>query len=370
MANVYSLNETTAADAGSTRHAAWRLTRVLKDAGWVVWGSSDGTDFSVTGTDYWASLAPLLSASDCWIAFKKPGSDSQGHCLQFGSNDQDFRYTYTHTGWGASGVDEATAPLAVGVTGYLIGTSSSYNSRGFVDASHTSAQAAVQVINVAARPVPEGGAFDFWCFDSSATPVPRSIVQYSPVWKAPGVTDPYVFFTNGVVGAGSVGPSFDYFLYGAGPTGGSFCGWDAAGDFVNHSISRLCITTGYPMFNILNEWSGRIKVLSRPAAFQSTWPYSHVGYIKDMRFTTPVASLRFYNGGERLNLNSQALNHSIAVMWDPTVDDVTVNRAGAFELPANEVVVDDFEFGSAVAGTERLPGNGYHRSRRRPRGVV
>lgn len=371
MANVYSLNETTTADAGSTRHAAWRLTRVLKDAGWAVWGSSNGTDFSVAGGDYWTTLAPLLSAVDCWIALKKPGADGQGHCFQFGTGDQDFRYTYTYTSWDPAGVDEVTAPLAVGSTGYVIGSAVAYNSKGFVNSSATTAQASIQVINVVAKPVSEGGAFDLWCFDSDTTPDIRTIVQYSPVWKAPGVNDPHIFFTNGDVGAGSSGVSRNLFVLGGGPLTGSFLAFDSYDDFVSHTISLSSLNTGYQMFNVSNAWQGGKRVLSRPAVLQSTWPYSHMGVAKDMRFTTPVAAFLLFNGGERLNLTSKALNHGVVVMWDPDIDDVTVNRAGAFTLPSNEdVTPEPFEFGSDAVGTERLPGNGYHRARRRPRGVV
>ena len=67
MADAFSLNEKVSIT--NALYVVWRLTRVLKSAGWTVTQSGDGTSYGAS--DYWTTYAGL--GTSAWIVLTGPG---------------------------------------------------------------------------------------------------------------------------------------------------------------------------------------------------------------------------------------------------------------------------------------------------------
>lgn len=122
MANIYALNQVPSGPNQARSHyMAWDLTRQMIAAGWQVYGSSDGTSFSTSGTDYWTSFAGAENAGS-WIALINPdglrGFSFQATTVSVYATPYGRVFGSTQTGWSSSGVNATTAPLAIGTTSY------------------------------------------------------------------------------------------------------------------------------------------------------------------------------------------------------------------------------------------------------------
>ena len=229
---IFSLNEVFS-PAVTQRYGTWRLARELINAGWEVWGSSDGTTFSTSGVDHWGTYSSSAQLANSWIALKRPGVD-QGVCFHNGTaGTNQFRATYTKSGWSSSGVNATTPPLAVGVTAYLRGSAGGMVNFHWCHSSYTSNT--VHVLNIMCQDAATDGSFYLIGWGDTPAAYSQYIVQFSildlPATYAP---DTHVWYvgspTGGIADNGVFGySSTSTHVPGTRP----FYGFGENGSFVN-----------------------------------------------------------------------------------------------------------------------------------------
>lgn len=210
MADVYALNQVP--PGGETTrdlYMAWDLGRKMIDAGWTVWGSSDGTSFSTSGTDHWATYANS-NLPGAWLALINPDG-LRGYCFQcdtVGAYNITYGrvWSYTQTGWSSSGASATVAPLAVGNTSYLSGTPGAprwcYLGCGSGDAPNRECH----VYHLIVRDAATDGSFAAIGFKNGGGSALNNLVHYAAVsfvyspWDLP-VSDNQVFWL-GTLGNG------------------------------------------------------------------------------------------------------------------------------------------------------------------------
>lgn len=321
------------------RFCIYRLYQLLKQGGWTVWGSSDATSFSTAGVDHWStSYASSAANNGAWIALLSPrGDNDRGVALSF-ALDGKFSLYYTIDGFSATGVDVDTPPTATSVGGYI---------RNAVDygMGYSGVTQTVDTLNIV---VQDDGSFSFETLNSGAL---TANIQYSVCYPAnPQAPDPNIWYDN--LSSGSV---LNYFT-----TGGAFWGIGTANTLVRFVGGIWANVSATYLGNVVTDgWSSSTYINSL-IMYQAGAPNSFIGvpaYIKYCGQTN--ASGQTFGG--LLWIKRDHTNSGALVPWDG----VTASGTDIAAVP--DVTYVDPETAGGGGGTARLPGNGYHRSRRRPR---
>lgn len=372
MADVFVTNEAPPVLADSMRWSTWRLTRAMVAAGWEVWGSSDGTSFSTTGTDYWTTYATSAANKDAWIALKRPGAN-QGHCFQVDdptvNSGYNFRATETMSSWSATGVSASTAPLAVGQTGYVRGSNVAY--AGFHWCANGTSLKQINYVNIFCADAATDGSFHLMGWRQG---VLSHRVQWSVLdLPVEGILNPYVMYSgySPTLGHYNDADRFEYNYYNGGnANGGEFWAFGTDGTYKSFASARYKAPDNYDLFYALpNGWQSDQAVITNLQLFQTTTPFSRLGiprWIKIQGAATPTTGEAYKD--KTWIQYAASFDLPLVLPWDGTS---TTWETGSVAISVtdsvgwHEMVLPSG--GGGGGGTARLPGNGYHRSRRRPR---
>lgn len=190
MADAFSLNEKVSTT--NALYVVWRLTRVLKSAGWTVTQSSDGTSYGAS--DYWTTYAGL--GTSAWIVLTGPGGRQLCFWRSTTSTDNGkiiYSYAGGHTFSGASASTPGSLP---GAAQYVRGSSGTFNTWfGAVSSTYP-----VRWLHVAAKDVSDGS---FWVIGTSPQAAGglqayHTLGFFSLYTENASDVDPYAFYSPAI----------------------------------------------------------------------------------------------------------------------------------------------------------------------------
>lgn len=189
MADAFSVNEKV--PTTNALYAVWRLTRVLKSAGWTVTQSSDGTSYGAS--DYWGTYAGL--GTSAWIVLAGPGGRQLCFWRSTTSTDNG-KIIYDYAGSFSFASSSASTPGTLPSTvAYVRGSSGTFNTWfGAVSGTYP-----VRWLTVCAKDVADGS---FWILGSSPQAAGgqqayHTLGFFSLYTENASDLDPYAFYTAG-----------------------------------------------------------------------------------------------------------------------------------------------------------------------------
>lgn len=327
-----SVNETLA--TSTQRYAVWRLYQLLKAGGWTVWGSSDATSYSTTGIDHWSSSYASSAANNgAWIALLKPDSTVVGIAMAFLPSGN-FDLYYTIDGFDDTGVDADTAPVSNSDGAYVRNNVTNVF-------QYTSALEAVATMNCV---VQDDGSFMIELINAGSTRC--SLLIFSAIDGATeGISDPHCWYDLCTL------PAINLFDLST----GSLLAFGTDGTLRRFSAGILANTSATVLGNTVQHGWTSEHYESSVIAYQSGSPFSILGIPRWIKFCGTTVADNTTHGNKAWI--KRVSNSNLLLMWDG------VTGAGT-----DVGTTPDMTFStSGGGGTARLPGNGYHRSRRRPR---
>lgn len=162
MAKFSSVNINTATNGGCARMFA--LQQVLVAAGWVVKASSDGTTYKATdGSQITtaSSGAGGMNNNSAWFRIQDPGGRRE-FCVQRGTNDRNWRITYSALDKFVGGSPSATVVPSATDSQILYGAGTD----GAPSYSTFAGTVGTYYGHVVAQSTPEGDVYPFWSFQT------------------------------------------------------------------------------------------------------------------------------------------------------------------------------------------------------------